>query len=308
MNFQKFLEKGKKYLLSPQYRFLIQANLGVYYNMPDEKFLSRMFQILMNQELSLEHPKTFNEKLQWLKLYNRKTSYTTMVDKYKVREYIRERLGEKYLIPLLGVWNNPEEIDFDILPNQFVLKCNHNSGLGMSICKDKVLFDFAKAKKDLRRGIRENYYQKNREWPYKDVPRKIIAEQYMKSDAGGLTDYKIHCFNGEPKLILVCKDRFLETGLTEDFFSIDWEHLDIRRPKHPNASAPIKKPEELDEMLRLAAILSKDIPFLRVDFYIVDHKIYFSELTFYPASGFDKFVPEIWDNILGDWLKLPEKT
>lgn len=308
MNFQKFLEKGKKYLLSPQYRFLIQANLGVYYNMPDEKFLSRMFQILMNQELSLEHPKTFNEKLQWLKLYNRKTSYTTMVDKYKVREYIRERLGEKYLIPLLGVWNNPEEIDFDILPNQFVLKCNHNSGLGMSICKDKVLFDFAKAKKDLRRGIRENYYQKNREWPYKDVPRKIIAEQYMKSDAGGLTDYKIHCFNGEPKLILVCKDRFLETGLTEDFFSINWEHLDIRRPKHPNASAPIKKPEELDEMLRLAAILSKDIPFLRVDFYIVDHKIYFSELTFYPASGFDKFVPEIWDNILGDWLKLPEKT
>ena len=308
MNFQKFLEKGKKYLLSPQYRFLIQANLGVYYNMPDEKFLSRIFQILMNQELSLEHPKTFNEKLQWLKLYNRKTSYTTMVDKYKVREYIRERLGEKYLIPLLGVWNNPEEIDFDILPNQFVLKCNHNSGLGMSICKDKVLFDFAKAKKDLRRGIRENYYQKNREWPYKDVPRKIIAEQYMKSDAGGLTDYKIHCFNGEPKLILVCKDRFLETGLTEDFFSINWEHLDIRRPKHPNASAPIKKPEELDEMLRLAAILSKDIPFLRVDFYIVDHKIYFSELTFYPASGFDKFVPEIWDNILGDWLKLPEKT
>lgn len=308
MNFQKFLEKGKKYLLSPQYRFLIQANLGVYYNMPDEKFLSRIFQILMNQELSLEHPKTFNEKLQWLKLYNRKTSYTTMVDKYKVREYIRERLGEKYLIPLLGVWNNPEEIDFDILPNQFVLKCNHNSGLGMSICKDKVLFDFAKAKKDLRRGIRENYYQKNREWPYKDVPRKIIAEQYMKSDAGGLTDYKIHCFNGEPKLILVCKDRFLETGLTEDFFSVNWEHLDIRRPKHPNASAPIKKPEELDEMLRLAAILSKDIPFLRVDFYIVDHKIYFSELTFYPASGFDKFVPEIWDNILGDWLKLPEKT
>lgn len=306
MNFQKFLEKGKKYLLSPQYRFLIQANLGVYYNMPDEKFLSRIFQILMNQELSLEHPKTFNEKLQWLKLYNRKTSYTTMVDKYKVREYIRERLGEKYLIPLLGVWNNPEEIDFDILPNQFVLKCNHNSGLGMSICKDKVLFDFAKAKKDLRRGIRENYYQKNREWPYKDVPRKIIAEQYMKSDAGGLTDYKIHCFNGEPKLILVCKDRFLETGLTEDFFSINWEHLDIRRPKHPNASAPIKKPEELDEMLRLAAILSKDIPFLRVDFYIVDYKIYFSELTFYPASGFDKFVPEIWDNILGDWLKLPE--
>ena len=308
MNFQKFLEKGKKYLLSPQYRFLIQANLGVYYNMPDEKFLSRIFQILMNQELSLEHPKTFNEKLQWLKLYNRKTSYTTMVDKYKVREYIRERLGEKYLIPLLGVWNNPEEIDFDILPNQFVLKCNHNSGLGMSICKDKVLFDFAKAKKDLRRGIRENYYQKNREWPYKDVPRKIIAEQYMKSDAGGLTDYKIHCFNGEPKLILVCKDRFLETGLTEDFFSINWEHLDIRRPKHPNASAPIKKPEELDEMLRLAAILSKDIPFLRVDFYIVDHKIYFSELTFYPASGFDKFVPEFWDNILGDWLTLPEKT
>jgi hypothetical protein len=178
----------------------------------------------------------------------------------------------------------------------------------MCICADKSGLDVAKVKKELWRGLKQNYYLTGREWPYKDVPRKIIAEQFMKSDAGGLTDYKIHCFNGVPKVILVCKDRFAETGLTEDFFSAQWEHLDIRRPKHPNASQPIPQPEELSRMLHLAQILSRDIPFLRVDFYIIEHRICFSEFTFFPASGFEKFVPEKWDEILGDWLALPEKV
>ena len=175
----------------------------------------------------------------------------------------------------------------------------------MCICSDKSKIDEKKVKKDLRKGLKQNYYLLHREWPYKNVPRKIIAEQYLKSDAGGLTDYKVHCFNGEPKMILVCKDRFVESGLTEDFFSPEWEHLDIRRPSHPNSAKPIKKPEELTEMLKLAKVLSKNIPFLRVDFYIVEHHIYFSELTLFPASGFEKFVPKKWDSVLGDWLKLP---
>lgn len=308
MKVQHYTYVIKKYINDADYRFLINSGAGFCNRMEDEEFIKRKFRICIGKNPALKKPVTFNEKLQWLKLYYRKSEYTIMADKYRVRDYISEKIGEQYLIPLLGVWDHPDEIDFDALPDKFVLKCNHNSGLGMCICKDKSALNLKKVKAELNRGLKQDYYLTGREWPYKDVPRKIIAEQYMKSEAGGLTDYKIHCFNGEPKLILVCKDRFLETGLTEDFFSSDWEHLDIRRPKHPNASAPIKKPEELDEMLRLAAILSKDIPFLRVDFYIVDHKIYFSELTFYPASGFDKFVPEIWDNILGDWLKLPEKT
>lgn len=279
---------------------------GVFNGIDDERYLKLLYRVMFGKTINLSSPKSFNEKLQWLKLWDRKLEYITMVDKYKVREYVTEKIGVQYLIPLLGVWESPNEIDFAALPDKFVLKCNHNSGTGMYICTDKEKMDIRKVTRELKRGLKENYYLLHREWPYKDVPRKIIAEQYMKSDAGGLTDYKIHCFNGEPKLILVCKDRFIETGLTEDFFSEEWEHLDIRRPSHPNAVNPIPKPEELSQMLMLAKTLSEGIPFVRVDFYIIDHKIYFSELTFFPAAGFEKFIPDKWDRILGDWLELPK--
>lgn len=305
MQNKKYVNAIKKYIFSSDYRFLISSGLGKYDVISDSEYVSRKFAAALGYRLSLEHPVTFNEKLQWLKLYDHKPEYTVMVDKYKVRDYISEKIGEQYLIPLLGVWNYPDEIDFSILPNQFVLKCNHNSGLGMYICKDKSKMNIKKVKNGLKCGLRQDYYLSGREWPYKNVVRKIIAEQFMKSDSDGLTDYKIHCFNGEPKLILVCKDRFARTGLTEDFFTPQWEHLDIRRPTHPNALDKIAKPEELSEMLALAEKLSENIPFLRVDFYIVEHKVYFSELTFFPASGFKKFVPEKWDEVLGSWLELP---
>lgn len=284
------------------------AKIGFLNLFSDEKRLKMEYKQVFGKSLNFDHPNSFNEKLQWLKLYDRKPEYTMMVDKYRVREYIADTIGEEYLIPLIGVWDTPEEIDFDALPNQFAMKCNHNSGMGMCICTDKIRLDVKHVKRELQRGLKQDYYRIHREWPYKDVPRKIIAEQFMKSDAGGLTDYKIHCFNGEPKMILVCKDRFMETGLTEDFFSPQWEHLDICRPTHPNASQPIPKPEELAQMLSLAQKLSQGIPFLRVDFYIIEHRIYFSELTFFPASGFERFVPEEWDQILGDWLKLPRNN
>ncbi len=296
----------KKFLCDPKVRLGYLTKLGLTDGISDRRLLEMKYRASMGGELDLDTPSTFNEKLQWLKLYDRKPEYTVMVDKYRVRDYIADTIGSEYLIPLVGVWDSADEIDFDALPNQFAMKCNHNSGLGMCICKDKSKLDVVQVKKELRKGLQEDYYLTGREWPYKDVPRKIIAEQFMKSDAGGLTDYKLHCFNGEPKLILVCKDRFTETGLTEDFFSENWEHLDIRRPKHPNASQPIPQPEELPQMLELARKLSKDIPFLRVDFYIIEHKIYFSELTFFPASGFEKFVPEKWDQTLGSWLTLPK--
>lgn len=305
MQFGKYIKAIKKYTFSKDYRFLINSGYGKYDDMPDAEYLSRKFMAVFNQHLRIDSPQTFNEKLQWLKLYDRKPEYTVMVDKYKARDYIAEKIGERYLIPLIGVWDDPDEIDFDALPNRFVLKCNHNSGLGMCICKDKSVLNIKNVKKGLKRGLKQDYYLTGREWPYKNVPRKIIAEQFMKSDESGLTDYKVHCFNGEPKLILVCKDRFSKTGLTEDFFSERWEHLDIRRPTHPNASNKTAEPEELSEMLTLARKLSENIPFLRVDFYIIEHKVYFSELTFYPASGFEKFVPEEWDAVLGSWLTLP---
>lgn len=294
-------------VIKTPYRILIPlVYRGAFNRVDDETYIKMLYRILLGEMIDLSSPMSFNEKIQWLKLYDRQSSYTVMVDKYKVREYVAEKLGNQYLIPLLGVWDSPGAIDFTALPDKFVLKCNHNSGTGMCICTDKANLDIKKVTRELKRGLKENYYLLHREWPYKDVPRKIIAEQYMKSDAGGLTDYKIHCFNGEPKLILVCKDRFVETGLTEDFFSEEWEHLDIRRPSHPNAVHPIPKPDELSQMLMLAKILSEGIPFVRVDFYIIDHKIYFSELTFFPAAGFEKFIPDKWDRILGDWLELPK--
>lgn len=296
-------------LLQNPYRLLRPLIVrGIFDALNDRSYLKWFYRAMLGRKLRLDCPVTFNEKLQWLKLNDRRPEYTIMVDKYRARQYISDKIGAQYLIPLLGTWDDPEDIDFDALPERFVLKCNHNSGLGMCICKDKKGLDIPKVRDDLRKGMKQDYYLTGREWPYKDVPRKIIAEQFMKSDAGGLTDYKIHCFNGQPKLVLVCKDRFLDTGLTEDFFTPEWEHLDMCRPTHHNACSPIEKPEELAEMLRLAKVLSEGIPFLRVDFYIVEHKVYFSELTFFPASGFEEFAPRQWDEILGSWLDLPVKN
>lgn len=296
-----------KYITDENYRFSVNAGLGKYNGISDEEYIIRKYRACFGKPIDIEATESFNEKLQWLKLYDRNPEYTVMVDKYQVRNYIENKIGAQYLIPLIGVWNTPDEIDFNTLPNQFVIKCNHNSGLGMCICKDKQQLNIQKVKKELNKGLKQDYYLTGREWPYKDVPRKIIAEQFLQSDEGGLTDYKVHCFNGVPKLVLVCKDRFTQTGLTEDFFSENWEHLDIRRPSHPNNKQPIPKPDELDEMLELAGILSKGIPFLRADFYIVNHKIYFSELTFFPASGFEGFESDEWDFTLGSWLTLSQK-
>lgn len=291
---------------NPYKLFLYLADKGYFKRLSDKKYLRLKYYAKMNNKLVFNDLKSFNEKLQWLKLYDRKPEYTMMVDKYKVREYIAEKIGEQYLIPLLGVWDAPDEIDFASLPDQFAIKCNHNSGLGMCICTNKSKLDIKIVKKSLSQGLKQDYYLTGREWPYKDVPRKIIAEQFLKSDAGGLTDYKIHCFNGVPKFILVCRDRFTESGLKEDFYTPEWERMSVKRPGIPNASLQSSRPEELGEMLTLAEKLSEDIPFLRVDFYLVEGKIYFSELTFFPASGFTGFDPPEWDRIFGDWLVLPE--
>ena len=271
---------------------------------PDKIYLKWYFYSRVGYKLDLNNPKTFNEKLQWLKLNNRKPEMVKMVDKVDAKEYVAKIIGEEYIIPTLGVYDSVDEIDFDKLPNQFVLKCTHDSG-GIVICSDKSKLDIEAAKAKLRRGLKVNYYYQNREWPYKQVKPRIIAEQYMVDESGyELKDYKIHCFNGVPKMVLVCKDRYSDTGITEDFFSEKWEHLNVKRPSIPNSREEIPRPKSLDQMLNLAEKLSKRCPFIRVDFYEINKLIYFGELTFFPASGMAEFYPIEWDYKLGEWIKL----
>lgn len=301
---QHYLKKLKKYCADSSYRFVVNAALGLYNSMPDRDYLERKFEALMGTPLHLDAPQTFNEKLQWLKLYDRKPEYTMMVDKYRVREYITQKIGAEYLIPLLGVWDSPDEIDFAALPEQFVLKCNHNSGLGMCICKDKSTLDLRKVRRELRKGLRQDYYLPGREWPYKDVPRKIIAEKFMiDNEVNELRDYKFFCFRGEVKCFKVDFDRFIDHRA--NYFDPDGNPMpfgEVVCPPKPDKQLVL--PENLDEMIALAEKLSGDVPFLRVDFYNIQGRIYFGELTFSPASGMGKFIPEEWDAILGSWLRL----
>lgn len=294
----------KYYLSSPANMFDFFAGRNMLNWMPDEAFLKRKFRLNMGYELDLEDPKTFNEKLQWLKLYDRKPLYTKLVDKYEVRKYIAEKIGEECLIPLVGgPWNSPDEIDFTALPDQFVLKCTHDSG-GVIICKNKSAFDIPAAKAVLNKHLKRNFYWANREWPYKDVPPRIIAEKYMEDETGELRDFKVFCFNGTPRMMYISRDAAVDT--TTDFFDMDFNHLPIRM-KDPNSAILPAKPEGFEEMRRIASVLSEGIPHVRTDFYCVNGKIYFGELTFYHNGGFTGIKPEEWNYKVGDWLKLPGK-
>lgn len=287
-----------------QIRFSYLTKLGIFNGMSDETFLKLKYKNVFGKKLDLENPKTFNEKLQWLKLYNRKPEYTIMVDKYKVRDYIAQMLGEKYLISLLGVWDDPEDIDFDALPNQFVLKCNHNSGLGMCLCKDKSKLDITKVKEKLRKGLKQDYYLIGREWPYKDVPRKIIAEKYMEDASGDLKDYKFYCFDGVMKFVMINSDRNSDKPTRADYFDRDFNWMDFTWG-YSHAEIHPQKPEQFEKMVAIAEKLAKGLPHVRVDLYDCNGKIYFGELTFFDGSGFDKIEPSEWDYKLGQMITLP---
>ena len=273
--------------------------------LPDKAWIQLKYKMFFGRFCGLNNPQTYNEKLQWLKLYNRKPEYTQMVDKYEVKKYISDLIGEEYIIPTLGIWDRFEDIDFDKLPNQFVLKCTHDSG-GLVICQDKSKLDIVAARKKINKSLNRNYYYMHREWPYKDVKPRIIAEQYMVDESGyELKDYKFFCFDGEVKALFIATDRCVEGEETKfDFFDADFNHLPFTNG-HPNANREIKKPLSFDEMKALASKLSNGFPHLRVDFYDINGKIYFGELTFYHWSGLTPFVPEEWDYTFGSWIKLP---
>lgn len=274
----------------------------------DVEYIRLSFRVNIGHWPDLHHPQTFNEKLQWLKLHDHRPEYTMLVDKVEVKRYVAERLGEQYLIPTLGVWDDPDDIDFDRLPQQFVLKCNHNSGLGACICKDKSKLNFKQVRESLRRGLQQDYYLFGREWPYKNVKRRILAERFMQNaGTSDLDDYKLMCFNGEVHFIFVCSERYAPSGLKVTFFNKRWEPMPFTR-HYPASSVPIPRPQTLDEMIRLAEKLSVGIPFVRCDFYEINGKVYFGEMTFFPGSGFEEFTPEIWDLKLGSLISLPVLT
>ena len=272
---------------------------------PDKLYLQLLFLRHFHCLINFRDPKTFNEKLQWLKLYDRRPEYTRMVDKYEVKKYIAERIGEEYVIPTLGVWDTPEEIDFDALPDQFVLKWNHDSG-SVVICKDKAKLDRAAVIQKLQRGKKYSGFWYGREWPYKNVRPRILAEEYLEEpDTGELRDYKLMCFNGEVRCSFVCSNRFSNAGLNVTFYDRTWQVMPFER-KYPASKTPIPQPQNYERMIALAEKLSKNFPFVRVDFYECRGKIYFGELTLYPGSGLEPFFPEEWDERLGALLTLPK--
>lgn len=309
-NLRCFIQAGTKLIIDRDYRTLFFAYFGFFNSISDEAYLELIYRANMGKELNLKTPQTFNEKLQWLKLYDRRPEYTMMVDKYAVRKYITDSIGEEYLIPLLGVWNNPDEIDFISLPDQFVLKCNHNSGLGSCFCEDKSKLNIDKVKKNLWKGLKQDYYLTGREWPYKNVHRKIIAEKYMTDNGVEqcLTDYKFFCFNGLVDCVMIGIER--HTGQPKFyFFNKDWKllRLNIRGREAPSDFS-LPKPKCIDEMFQIASSLSSGIPFVRVDLYESNDKVFFGEMTLFPQSGFDSLITDEAEERFGQKIHLEMVT
>lgn len=279
---------------------------GAFNWMQDKSYLKLMYFAHMGKWLDFKDPKTFNEKIQWLKLYDRNPEYTKMVDKYEAKKYVASVIGEEYIIPTLGVWDCFEDIDFDSLPEKFVLKCTHDSG-GVVIVRDKKKLDKEAARKKINYCLRRNYFWSTREWPYKNVKPRIIAEQYvMNEEDGELKDYKLMCFSGRVRCSFVCTNRNAKEGLCVNFYDTDWKPMPFER-HYPRNPIETPKPNRYEKMVEFAEQLSHTIPFVRVDFYQNGEHLLFGELTFYPGSGLEEFTPVEWDYTLGSWLKTSEK-
>ena len=275
--------KIAKLIKKPLFLLVFLNNRGLHL-INDEKYVKLMHLLKTNNKCDLENPKTYNEKLQWLKLHDRKDIYTTMVDKYEAKQYVTNAIGDEYVIPTIGIYDSFEEINFNSLPDQFVIKCTHDSG-GTIICRDKSELDLNKVRKRIKKCLKRNYYWSYREWPYKNLKPRIIVEKYLEdSNEGEIRDYKFFCFDGKIGVVLVCTNR--QTDLEETWFDEDFNLLDLREGGHKNRKDLIK-PKNYSKMKSIAKKLSKGIPHVRVDLYDIDGRIYFGELTFYPAGGYE---------------------
>ena len=304
-------QKIQKAFKHPKTALLVILYSPITRVLSDEIHIKLIYRLCMGKSCDLDNPQTFNEKLQWLKLHDRNPLYTKLVDKYEVKKYVANIIGEEYIIPTYGVWNHFEDVDFKNLPDQFVIKCTHDSG-SVIVCRDKKTFDYDNARIKINKCLKNNLYWEGREWPYKDVKPRIIAEKYMEDEMdcednkkNDLKDYKFFCFDGVAKALFIASDRQIDGEEVKfDFFDADFKHLPFTNG-HPNAEVIPAKPETFEKMKRLAEKLSKGIPHVRVDFYEVNGKAYFGELTFSHWSGFVPFKPEEWDKTFGDWIDLP---
>lgn len=295
------IEHPRKYY---RYTFLIKFLIRFSRYFSDRVYLNKIFPLFTGYKLDLDNPKTFNEKLQWLKLYYHKPEFSTMVDKAEAKSYAASIIGEEHVIPTIAIYNKVDEIDFDSLPEQFVLKCTHDSG-NILICKDKSSIDHKIILNQFKKGLKYNYYNLGKEWVYKNVRPRVIAEKYLTNDGEELRDYKIFNFDGEPKIVEVDYNRF--KGHKRQIYNTEWKKMDVTM-EYPSDYTIIEKPKQLDQMLDFARKLSKGHPFIRTDFYIVDDIVYFGELTFYHHCGFGHISPFEFDLEMGNWIKLPEPT
>lgn len=290
-------------LKTPGKLLLPAGQNGLLNFVPDRVYLKMVFRAETGYKLNLKHPKTYNEKLQWIKLYDRKPKYTVFADKYSVREYIANTIGEKYLVPLIGVYRKPDEIPWSELPDRFVLKCNHASGTNI-ICRNKRELDIRLAKKKLDGWLKKNAYWGGREWCYKNIESCIICEEFIETQDGNTPDdYKFMCFNGVPRLIQVHHDRYGDHTL--DYYTPEWKKADLHRIDADTSAKNAEKPEKLDEMLLIAERLSKDMYYARIDLYYVNGSIYFGEITLYPTGGFSTFTRYEDDLLMGSYIRLP---
>ncbi len=301
------LKKIKNFILNPKL-LLFYMDLNGLIRIDDAEFLKIRYEKAFNKELDLNNPKTFNEKLQWLKLYDRKDIYTTMVDKYEAKKYVANIIGKEYIIPTLGIYDSFDDIDFNKLPNRFVIKCTHDSG-GLVIVKDKSKLDIKKAKHKINKCLKKNYYYQCREWPYKNVKPRILIEEFKEDNKlKELIDYKLYCFNGKAYYVMTCIDRMKgETKFI--YYDKNWnliKEFSNDGMKYGD-SIDIPRPKNLEKMFKIAKILSKDIPFIRVDFYEANEELYFGELTFYPSGGFDNKRTEAVEKFLNENLDINMK-
>ena len=302
-------ETIKRWIKNPWRIAASMSKHGWLNGLKDKTFLSIMYRASFSKKLDWDNPQTFSEKLQWLKLNDRKPVYEKMVDKYEAKSFVAERIGEEYTIPVIGgPWSHPDEIDFGTLPQQFVLKTTHDCG-GVLICKDKSKLDVQAAKEFLLKHLQRNYYLHCREWPYKNVQPRIFAEMYLCEEGSSedVRDYKFFTFNGEPKLMYIASGRDYSKKEKQvvyaDFFDMEFNHVDLRID-HDNAPISPEKPKNFELMVELARKLAQGTKHLRVDFYEVNGHVYSGELTFFHCGGLQEFKTTEWERIMGDWIKL----